>query len=181
MTIAMQEPVSVADHAGDWAVVCCLFRNEYHLVHDLTHIHGIPSFWPRVEYIRPAKGSDGRVRRNLERRSLFPGYVSFCLANQKQRDLLMDHSDVETILTSMVQSKFVREIALIEAALKENPKMVTYAVSAVGERCKIKSGPFMGMEGKLIDIRGEQKFVVEIETFGRMVPLEIDPMDLEAA
>ena len=179
MTIQIPVAVaSVADYKGEGIVAECKFRNEYHLVHDLTHGRGIPSFWPRQEYMRVVKRSNGSPQKNRDRKSMFPGYVSFC-CGPGMLDLVLDHSDVESTLDVGIQSKFVQEIVVVEAALAANPGLVTYPVETIGHWCRVTAGAFMGHRGKLIKIGKHDRFTIDTPTFSRLVPIEIDPYLLE--
>lgn len=172
---------SIASYVGTWIVAHCEDRFEDVLVAELTGHEEIPSFWPRQEYIRV---NIDRYTRHIHRRrclrSLFPGYVSFCYSNEGDQYKISSHKRVMGIIWESRQAKFLKEISLVEAALAANPRMNSYPVSVIGERCRVKAGPYMGSEGELAKIAGEEKFIVLIEAFGRKVEMTIDPLLLEA-
>jgi transcriptional antiterminator RfaH len=176
--IAEVEEKSVADFVGDWVVIYCEPEREWRVVREIGERDQVPFFRPMQTRIRTETHRGNKRRRRLIR-PLFAGYISFCCETNRHRKAIASHDDVVRIISVSNQRRFRIELGIIEDYVGDNSETVTFPVSETGQRCRVKSGAYRGFEGKLIRIQNETKFHVEIETFGRLVPLEIDPADLE--
>ncbi|MEZ0227878.1 MAG: transcription termination/antitermination protein NusG, partial [Planctomycetota bacterium] len=50
-----------------------------------------------------------------------------------------------------------------------------------GQRVRIRSGPFRGIEGTLVRRKGKEKLVLNVDLFAQAAALTLDGLDVEAA
>lgn len=177
--VAARASIPVAEHIGTWMVVWCKARDARTLIEDLTDGAGIPSFYPMVQWSRVEKDKHGYSHNRALTRPLFSEYVSFCCGSDAHESAVSFHDLRPHRLEVANQPKFIREISAVERMIELNPSLKSYPVSTVGQKCKVIGGEFAGFEGKLMSLNNEEEFAVEIEFFGQLIPLEIDPLLLE--
>jgi len=163
---------SLVDLSGQWWVAHTKSRFEKAFAWDLSR-QGIAYFLPMFDCVYT---SGGRKRHALK--PLFPGYVSFC-GDATSRYTAMTTGRLCQTIPVPDQSQFVQELAGIEVALKAKIRLDPYPFAVVGERCMIKSGPFLDVEGTVIQRNSIARVVLEISVLGQGVVLEIDTDLLE--
>jgi len=163
---------SPADLQGQWWVAHTKARNEKALAWDLLH-NGIGYFLPMREYVF---FSGGRKRRGMM--PLFTSYVFFCGDDQARRLALATNRVCRT-LDVADQRRLISELAAIQQALAANADLQPYAGVAVGQRCRVKAGPFEGLEGVVVERRTRARLVLGVHLIKNGAALEIDADLLE--
>ncbi len=131
---------NVADLQGRWWVAHTKARNEKALARDLLR-HNTDYFLPMRERVF---FSGGRKRRGML--PLFPSYVFLCGGEQVPRLALATHR-VCRVLEVADQERLIGELTAIHLALAAKADLELYARPAIGQRCRVKAGPFQGLEG----------------------------------
>jgi transcription termination/antitermination protein NusG len=69
-----------------------------------------------------------------------------------------------------------KEITKLQAFIEEDPKAVEILTNALkaGDKVSVDDGPFRSFEGIVTLLMGKRKVEVEVEIFGRAVPLALD-------
>jgi transcriptional antiterminator RfaH len=165
---------SVARLEGDWWVAHTRARFEKAFAWDMLH-RGVGYFLPMVERVRV---SGGRKRRVLM--PLFTSYVFFCGSELDRHNAMATGRLCQTIPVPD-KAKFVAEIAAIEKALTGGAVLDPYPHAAVGMRCRVSAGPFLGMEGVVLQRGKLARLVLEISILGQGALVEIDADLLEPA
>ncbi|MHC4717361.1 MAG: transcription termination/antitermination NusG family protein [Planctomycetota bacterium] len=164
---------SLSELAGRWWVAHTKARFEKSFAWDLAR-EGIAYFLPMVERVRM---SGGRKRRGMM--PLFPSYVFFC-GNQEDRYTAMTTHRLCQTLEVPDQTSLVEELSAIEKALAGKAELDPYPHAAVGQRCRVVSGPFRGLEGVVVHRNRVAKIVLEVHMLGRGAVMEIEADLLEA-
>lgn len=127
----------------------------------------LPTYFERRQW------SD-RVR--LAELPLFPGYL-FCRFDPRDRLPILTAPGVIQVLgvgkTPLPVSD--AEVEAIQAITQSNLPKRPWPYLKVGQRVRIGSGPLLGVEGILIEMRGEHRLVVSVELLRRSVAVELDP------
>ena len=165
---------TLADLTGRWWVAHTKSRFEKAFAWDLLQ-RGIGYFLPLIERVRM---SGGRKRRVMA--PLFPSYVFFCGDDEDRYTAMTTHRLCQT-LEVRDQEELVRELVAIETALAGKAELDPYPFAAVGQRCRITAGPFMGLEGVVIQRNGIARLVLQVSMLGQGAALEVDADLLEPA
>lgn len=164
---------SVGQLSGQWWVGHTRPRFEKSLAWDLAE-RGVGYFLPLIERVR---FSGGRKRRVLM--PLFPSYVFFCGTDEDRHAVMRTDRLVRTIAVSN-QHELREELSQLETAIRSKGTIDLYPFAAVGSRCRVTSGPFMGIEGVVVSRNETARLVLQVGILGQGAALEIDADVLEA-
>lgn len=158
-----------------WWVAHTKSRCEKAFAWDLQG-QGIPCFLPMVQRIT---FSGGRKRHGMA--SLFPGYVFFSGDGEaRYRALLTDH--LCQVIEVHDQQRLISELRSIHQVLLQKVTLDLYPFAAIGRRCRVRSGPFQGIEGIVVGREAQKaRFVLQVGILGQGAALEIDGDALESA
>lgn len=162
---------------GDWWVAHTKSRFEKAFAWDLLR-RGIGYYLPLIERVRI---SGGRRRKVLA--PLFTSYVFFCGGDDARYEAMTTDRLCQAIAIPD-QGQFLSQIDAVHKALASNAQLDPFLQRpflAAGKRCRITTGPFMGIEGIVISRDRKTKIVLEVSILGQAVVMEIDPSLLEAA
>jgi transcription antitermination factor NusG len=121
--------------------------------------------------------SGGRKRHVMV--PLFPLYVFFC-GTETDRYTAMTTNRLCQIIEVIDQETLVDELVRIEKALVNKAVIDQYPRLPVGSRCRITSGPMMGIEGIVIERdNAKARMVLEVNILGQGALIEIDADILE--
>lgn len=106
---------------------------------------------------------------------LFPGYV-FCRCTSRQRVAVLGTAGVVRIVGFGPVPVAVddAEILALQTAVKAGFTCEPVPYLAVGERVVIESGPLIGVDGILTEIRSSQRLILSISLLQRSVSVELD-------
>jgi transcription antitermination factor NusG len=165
---------SLCDLLGTWWVAHTKARCEKAFALDLQD-REIGFFLPMLERVRIISGKKRRVLLPL-----FPSYVFFCGdREQRQRALLTDR--LCATIEVRDQQRLIDELSSIQRLLDAKVDVEPHPQLATGQRCRIKEGPFAGMEGKVLHHSRPARFVLEVGMLGQGASMEIDAELLEPA
>jgi transcription antitermination factor NusG len=106
---------------------------------------------------------------------LFPGYL-FCRFNPQDRLPILKTPGVIQVVgfnngPAAVDEAEIRSIqTLVTAGVPHQP----WPFLAAGDRVRIESGPLLGLEGILIDVKRSHRLVLSVTLLQRSVAVEID-------
>ena len=163
---------SIEGLRGRWWVAHTKARFEKAFAWDLLR-RGIGYFLPMIERVRI---SGGRKRRAMA--PLFPSYVFVCGADDSRYEAMTTNRLCQT-LDVHDQETLVRELVAIERALAGKAELDPYPFAAVGRRCRITAGPFVGLEGVVVQRNCTARLVLEVGMLGQGAALEVDADLLE--
>ncbi len=159
-----------------WWVGHTKARCEKAFAWDLSTL-GVGYFLPMVERI---SFSGGRKRRGMN--ALFPSYVFF-RGGEDARYRALVTGRLCQVIPVPNQGKLVEELRQIHLALRgSNGEAVLdpYPFAVIGQRCRVKAGPFTGVEGTVVERQTLARLVLEVSLLGQAVALQIDTDLLEA-
>jgi hypothetical protein len=169
---------SLRDLCGKWCVAHTKARNEKAFAWDLVH-REIPYFLPMMKRVR---FSGGRKRRLLM--PLFPSYVFIC-GDEQTRIAALSTERLCQVIAVHDQQTLIDELASIELALAGSAQFDPYPHAAVGNRCRVTSGPLQGVEGIVVmrttGPAGAASLVLQVSMLGCGAAVQIDPDLLEPA
>jgi transcription antitermination factor NusG len=106
---------------------------------------------------------------------LFPGYL-FCRFNPQDRLPILKTPGVIQIVgfnngpTAVDESEMQSIQTLVAAGAPHQP----WPFLATGDRVRIESGPLLGLEGILIDVKRSHRLILSVTLLQRSVAVEID-------
>jgi len=110
---------------------------------------------------------------------LFPGYVfvKMIIANKVR---ILAHPGVIRLVGFNGSAVALPdgEIETLRSSLA-NYKAEPYPFLTVGKRVKITSGPFSGLEGRIIRRKGKMRLIVSLELIQRAILLEVDAAETQ--
>jgi|SRR5579863_10504792 len=106
---------------------------------------------------------------------LFPGYL-FCRFNVFDRLPILKIPGVIQILGNQRQPIPVdeQEIRAIQSLVSSGVPNEPWPYMALGDKVRIESGPLQGLEGLLVEVKGNHRLVLSVTLLQRSVAVEID-------
>jgi transcription antitermination factor NusG len=163
----------ISAFTGRWWVGHTKARCEKAFAWDLRKA-GVSYFLPMVERVT---FSGGRKRRGMN--ALFPSYVFFCGSDEARQKAMLTGRLCQVIVVPDQQT-LRAELRHIDVALRQEATLDPYPFAFVGRRCRVKSGPFLGIEGTVVQRQSVVSLVLEVRLLGQAVALQIDTDVLEA-
>jgi len=165
---------SLRQFNGLWWVAHTKSRNEKALAHDLMA--------KNISYFLPMTW---KVRRQTHRTiksllPLFTGYLFFC-GDEPARVELLKTNRVANLLEVKNQEVFLRELVRFEQALRAGAPLVPHKYIEAGQWCRVIAGPLLGLEGIVVQTRGDTRLVLQIDMLGQAASVEIGMDMIEPA
>jgi transcription antitermination factor NusG len=155
-----------------WFVLHTKSRQEKILAGELA-ASGVACYLPLVRRVR-YYGS----RKAVVEEPLFSGYV-FLLGTVDQAYVADRTSRVANIIRVHDQRRLDWELQNLQAVLASSVALDPYPFLKKGTRVRVRGGPLQGLEG-IVDDRVNNRLILQIETLGQAVSLEIDVDLLES-
>lgn len=150
-----------------WWVVRTKSRQEKALAWSLKGL-GIDYFLPLVPKPQKCKG---RMRTSIA--PLFNGYLFF-KGTEEQRINALKTSRVAQIIEVEAQKQIEKELTSLAIATEEQSDLQLCDFVKRGQRVKIVSGPFMGMNGIVKTKKNKKRVILNIDAIRQAVVVEID-------
>lgn len=156
------------DCRENWYALQTRPRSEQTVSTQLNHV-GVEVFLP-TRRTHPAEGKMKVVKQD----PLFPGYL-FCRINLGSGPKLYLINDVVRIVGVGKQPVPIdeSEIQSVKMLVGSPYPIESEMLPRAGDPVRIQAGPFAGMSGTLVDVRGARKFVVSIPLLNRAVSVLI--------
>jgi transcription antitermination factor NusG len=107
--------------------------------------------------------------------ALFPGYVFCQFDPQKRLPVLVTPGVISIVSSARVPlSVDDNEIAAIQTVVSSGLQAEPWPYLEVGQRIRIESDALEGLEGILVNFKGNHRIVVSVSLLRRSVALEID-------
>jgi transcriptional antiterminator RfaH len=128
----------------------------------------------------PLAGTVRTYGRRIKRFSvpLFPGYVFFC-GGESDLELAWSTHRVVRVLYVDDQKRIRTELGHIYRVVASNQPVDLYPGLRRGRRCRVKCGPFRGVEGVVLRRRNAWRMYVAVAVLGQSAMIEIDAAVLE--
>ncbi len=151
---------------GQWWVAHTKSRNEKALAHDLI-ARNVSYFLPMTWKVR--RQSHRTIKSLLP---LFTGYLFFC-GNEAGRIELLKTNRVANLIEVMDQESLIGELVRFEQALRAGAPLVPHKYLEKGQWCRVIAGPLLGLEGIVVQTRGDTRLVLQIDMLGQAASVEI--------
>ena len=154
-----------------WYALHVRSRKESYVASQISS-QGYECFLPTYRSVR--KWSD---RLKEVEQPLFPGYL-FCRFNYYQRRPLIATSGVMQIVGTGRTAVPVAddEITSLQLALSSGLPRQPWPYLEVGQRVRINYGNLRGLEGLLVNLKGNHRVVLSVSLLQRSVAMEVDAM-----
>jgi transcription antitermination factor NusG len=151
-----------------WYVAYTYPRHEKAVADQLSH-KSVETFLPT--YTEMSIWKDRRVK--LEK-PLFPSYV-FARVNPSERPTVLETQSVIRLVSFQGAPAPVEdsEIEAIRLCIEHKIPVLPYQLTKVGDRVRVRRGPFEGVEGIVVRHNNSCKLVVTISLIHQSVALEI--------
>jgi transcriptional antiterminator RfaH len=163
---------SEEDVARRWMVLYTRSRQEKALSRELYH-KKIPFYLPQVKNTRPCG-----QRRITSFNPLFSSYL-FLFATEPERVASLTTNRVSRILTVDEPELLIHDLRQIRLLINSNAPLTVESRIAPGDRVRVRSGPFAGIEGMVLQRRGQTRLLVSINFLQQGASVEIEDFLLE--
>jgi transcription antitermination factor NusG len=106
---------------------------------------------------------------------LFGGYLCFALDKQDHRKLY-DTKKFVRIIPIDDQARFVDELQSVARAIETEPDLLVRPGLVPGRRIRVSSGPLEGIEGVIVQRRGDRQLALSVQMFNQTVVVKLDPL-----
>ncbi|MDA1016795.1 MAG: antitermination protein NusG [Planctomycetota bacterium] len=158
-----------------WAAVYTISRREKSLMRHLR-VFDIPHYCPLIA--RRTRSASGRVRESYI--PLFSCYV-FVLCNAEQRVEALQSNCISRWLDFPDHVKLVSDLRNIRALVNVGAPLTPEARLQTGERVVVQSGPFAGIEGTIVERRGQRHLIVAVDYLQQGASVLLDEVSLKKA
>jgi transcription antitermination factor NusG len=162
-----EAPMAELEPPAPWMVLWTKPRQEKAVARylDAAGVHHYLPLTQRISY--------SHRRKLVSQVPLFPGYV-FMAGEREDGYAAIATKRVSQILDVYDQQQFIRELQQIERALAEGATLGLYPFAVVGQWCRVRRGPFEGVEGVITDHLGPGRLCLQVAMLGQAAVLEID-------
>lgn len=119
-------------------------------------------------------------RKVTVRKPVFPGYI-FIAFDAEGRAALMKTNNIVRIMEPDRQDVFLYELDQVRKALAVDETLSSCKALKRGTVVRITSGPFMGVEGRVDNVKGIAKVRLNVDLIGQAVVVEVNREFLEIA
>jgi len=157
-----------------WYAAYTRANHERRVVDQLAE-RGVENFLPQYESIR--KWKDRKVRLQLP---LFPGYVFVHLALRNRLQVLELPGVARLVgFAGRPVALPEEEFARIRALLAKGLRAELHPYLKTGQRVRVCSGPFEGMEGIVVRRKNSSRLVISLELIQRAMAVDVENACLE--
>ncbi len=131
---------------------------------------GFECFLPKYKSLR--EWSD---RKKEVEQPLFPGYVFCRFEYSQRRPIVITPGVLQVVGCGRTPTPVEeREIEAIQFAIASEVPSQPWPYLAIGERVRIHTGRLSGLEGILVNFKGNHRVVLSVSLLQRSVALEVD-------
>lgn len=167
------ESEDAATQERRWWVVRTRTRQEKSLARDLVD-REIPFYLPQIH-----KTSVVRGRRRTSFLPLFSGYL-FMFGDEQERYRGMTTNRVAQVLPVNEQQELREDLLQIFRLIQAKAPLTMESRLKPGDRVRVKSGPFAGVEGTVVSRCRRSRIIVAVRLIQQGVSLEVDDFQLES-
>jgi transcription elongation factor/antiterminator RfaH len=152
-----------------WYALQCWVRKEGTIASRLEG-QGFECFLPKYKSIR--EWSD---RKKEVERPLFPGYLFCRFEYSQRRPVVVTPGVLQVVGCSRTPVPVEnREIEALQLAVSSQVHSQPWPYLEMGERVRIHTGKLAGLEGILVNFKGNHRVVLSVSLLQRSVALEVD-------
>ncbi len=160
--------------AGDeWWVLYTFARREKELMRRLRSLE-IPHYGPMVR--RQSRSPSGRARESYV--PLLSGYV-FLRGGEEQRYQALTTNCVSRCLVVGDVPQLLFDLRQIQRLIQSEAPLTPEARLAAGMRVRVRSGPLLGLEGTVVERRGQKQLLVAVQFIQAGASIQIGDYQVE--
>ncbi len=149
-------------------------RHEHQVARQLT-FKGLESLLPT--FARLTRWTD-RIKRAQS--PLFPGYVFVRAADHERLSVLETVGVVQLVsFAGKVAVLTDSDVELLRACVSGASDVEPHPFLRIGQRVRVKYGPFTGCEGVLVDKHNSQRLVITIDHIMKSVAINLHGADVQ--
>jgi transcriptional antiterminator RfaH len=164
--------MAAAETERRWWAVYAKARQEKSLARDLFS-REIPFYLPLVKQRRVVRG-----RKQTTFAPLFGGYV-FLFADEAERVQTLTTNRISRLLPVDDAEGLLRDLQQIRMLIAADAPLTIERRLVPGQKVRVKGGPFMGVEGTVLQRRGEMRLLVSVNFLQQGASVEIEDCLLE--
>lgn len=165
--VTFPEAMGPREQAGRWWVARTKTRQEKLLAQNLLQWE-IPYFLPMIQKTRRRQG-----RRFQSMLPLFSGYLFFC-GSEEHRVQALTTNRIAQVLDVADQEGLVADLDQVHRAILAEVPIDPFPGLRPGIRCRVRSGPLLGIEGVILKKKNVTRLLLKIEILGQAASVEID-------
>ncbi|MEN6404936.1 MAG: transcription termination/antitermination NusG family protein [Thermoguttaceae bacterium] len=169
-TLLDAAPMDLPDRR--WLAIYTKARQEKSLARELLR-YRIPFYLPLV---RKTNVSQGRRRTSLT--PLFDGYL-FLYSAEQERVRALTTNRISRILVVEDSEQLLFDLRQIHQLIASKAPLTVESRMGPGQRVRVRSGAFAGLEGAVLKRRGETRLLVSINFLQKGASVEIDDFMLD--
>ena len=151
---------SITEFSGKWWVAHTKSRNEKALAHDMVN-RDINYFLPMTWNVR--RKSRRTIKSLLP---LFSGYVFFCGEEEERLEILKTNR-IANLIEVTDQQQLIENLVQIERVLRTGESLLPHKYLKKGQKCRIIAGPLLGIQGIIVNIKGQTRLVLQVDILGQ--------------
>jgi transcriptional antiterminator RfaH len=165
-------PERPADEGRNWWAVYTKARQEKALAREL-YAQSVPFYLPLVTRTILVRGK--RVESLLP---LFTGYI-FLYIDDDERLKALKTNRTSQLIPAPAGEKLRSDLRHVQRLIEAKAPLTVEQRLFPGTRVRVKSGPFMGVEGVVEEQRGQSRLIVEVTFLQQSVSVQIDELLVE--
>lgn len=168
-----EQEMPTALEGSHWSCVYTLPRREKQLMRRLRTLE-IPFYAPVVA--RRTRSPQGRVRTSHV--PLFAGYV-FLYGTEDSRTQALTTNCISRCIPVGDGARLTRDLKQIHRLIAAEAALTPEARLESGMRVRIKAGSLAGLEGTVVERRGEERLLIAVEFLQQGVSMQLDDFLVE--
>jgi transcription antitermination factor NusG len=161
-----------ADSERRWWAAYTKARQEKAFARELAKF-AVPFYLPLVERSTLVRG-----RRVQVWTPLFSGYV-FLFVGEDERLRALKTNRLSQLIPVSDQERLRRDLAQVQKLIATQAEVTLEPRIVPGQRVRVKTGAFMGIEGLVESRRGGYRLIVEVSFLQQGVSVELDELSVE--
>ncbi|MBX7167454.1 MAG: antitermination protein NusG [Pirellulales bacterium] len=167
------DPAGHANQSAQWWALYTLPRREKDLLRRLRALE-LAHYGPLVP--RRQRSPQGRVRTSYL--PLFSGYV-FLRGDNDERHRALTTQCVSRCLEVPCAAELVADLSRIHRLIAGGLAPTPEALVQPGMAVRVKSGPLAGLEGEVVERRGQKRLLVAVRFLQQGASVELDDFAVE--
>jgi len=160
------------DDSRRWWAAYTLPRQEKSLARQLGAMQ-VPFYLPLVSQVRLVGG-----RKQKSFLPVFSSYV-FVFASDEERIGALETNRIAQLLTTKDVDGLTRDLCNIRKLIESGEPLTVESRLRAGQRVRVKNGALEGIEGTIVERRGEERLLVAVEFLQQGVSILISDFQVE--
>lgn len=161
------------DESAKWWVLYTLSRREKELMRRLRTAE-IDHYGPMVKHQH--RSPAGRVRQSFL--PLLAGYV-FLRGSEDERVEALRTNCISRCLPVADADQLVFDLRQIQRLIQSDAPLTPEARLTPGMQVRVRSGPLMGLEGTVVERRGQRQLLIAVQFIQRGASIQISDFEVE--